>query len=371
MTPLSTARGAGAAFLAFAALASCTGDEPAFVGGEAPASDAAAAADTSTSGEEDATSGPGDGGKDAAPPEPPRVIAAKQPAPYALAVTDQSLVYLTATEVRRCPLDSCPMPFVVAEDVVQPSALPRPYSIDADATEVHWFSQRLGSSGAFYFRCPLTECFGKTPAPRYPGDGPLENPSQLSLGADGVARIAEKFTVRECGATTCTAIPGVSGDSLRSFAYVPATRTVFWAHTTDPGGLYRSVDGDAGMQLHGKPGPVTAVHGGKVYVLSTIANAITTCAETGCGGEPLVFVENEPGVTSMAVGPTGVYWTGGSADAADGYVKTCALSGCEGTKRIIAQNLARPTSVRLRGAHVYWVTQGLGADDGTVMRAGL
>jgi len=359
------------------AFTACVGDDPVPSAGDAGPAPTPTPPPTGT-----VTAPPGQDGAapDAGPPAdaasdarvvlPPTPIATGQDAPYALAVTSQSVAFLTATELRRCPIGACPAPTVVAEDVA-PSGLARPYPLAADENDVHWFSVRVGQSGARYFKCPLAGCFGKVPQPGLTDTGAtLENPSQLAIGSDGKVRISQKFDVTTCENGVCTGTSCVSADGIRSFFWDATASTIYWTHTTDPGGLYRCTPG-AGRptQLHANAGSVLAVQGDQVFVMNATLRNIVSCAKAGCGGSPPVFVDNEPDMTSMVVTANAVYWTGGSDAAADGYVKSCPLTGCAGGKRILASSQARPTSLRARDGKIFWVNRGIGANTGSVMYA--
>lgn len=363
-------------FFVPALFGACVGDDPVTAGGDAattatatgtgtvppaPLQDAAVAADTSVG---------VDAAGDARVVIPPTAIATLQDGPYALAVTSQSVAFLTATELRRCPIGACPAPTVLAEDVI-PTGLARAYPLDANENDVHWFSGRTGQSGTRYYKCPLAGCFGKVAQPALTdATSTLENPSQLTIGSDGKVRISQKFDVTTCESGVCTPIACVSADSVRSFFWDAPANTVFWTHTTDPGGLYRCTPGGARpTQLHANAGNVMSVEGDRVFVMNAILKNIVSCPKAGCGGAPPVFVENEPDMTSMVTTATAVYWTGGSDTAADGYVKSCPLTGCTGGKRIIASTQGRPTSIRARDGKIFWVNRGIGANSGSVMYA--
>ncbi|WP_437914725.1 hypothetical protein WME73_03505 [Sorangium sp. So ce302] len=307
-------------------------------------------------------------------PLPPEVVATGLDDPYSIAVDDQSVFILSTSTLLRCPLAGCPAPVVLAEGLGPPSgaAIASPYLIAVDPNFVHWLSSPNDGGSRRYYRCPAAGCFGKSPVEVL--ESIVGNLNQIEVSDDGVARISDKFDVLECDNGQCQRIRCVSADGIRSF--VMDGTTVYWAHATDPGGVYFCDPGnaDGAIQLHAEHGVVMAIHDGIHYVMNAVKNTIFACKKTGCGGSPTTFVEGEPSLTSMAVGPTGVYWTAlGMGMSADGVVKMCPLDGCGGGPRVIASNQARPTSVRLRNGFVYWSNRGLPGSpmSGEIVRAGL
>ncbi|AUX39542.1 hypothetical protein SOCE26_009350 [Sorangium cellulosum] len=319
--------------------------------------------------------GGGGGSPDAStpPPSPPEVVAAGLDEPYSIAVDDQSVFILSAATLLRCPVAGCPAPVLLAEGLAPPAgAFSPPYLVSVDLNFVHWLASRRGSTARSYFRCPAAGCVGDTPREVWE---PLNGtPTQIQVGDDGVVRISEKFDVYECDGSTCTRIPCVHADSIRSF--VMDGTTVYWSHTTDPGGVYfcNASDSTGAIQLHAEPGAAMAIQGDIHYVMSVAKGSIFSCKKAGCGGSPAAFVEGEQALTSMAVGPTGVYWTAaGDETRTGGAVKMCPLDGCGAGPRVIASGQARPTSIRLRNGFVYWANRGVAGPpmSGEIVRAGL
>ena len=350
-------------------LSSCVGDEPVT---SAPNTAAEAGATTPDSSSEDATALPdvsNDAPVDAAeqPPEPAHPVATGIANPASIAVTSNSIAILTATRVLRCPLADCTAPVEIATDVTATTA---PYAIDADDNDVHWFSQVSVSSARYYYKCPLAGCYGKVPQRRYSDGFSLESPTSLSIGPDGIVRISQKFDVPACGPSGCTASGCVSADGIKSAVFDGTT--LFWSHTTDPGGLYKCTPGVGGsdIQLHATAGAVIAAHATNIYTMT--ATGISVCAKAGCGGQPTPIVSSEAGISSMVVAPSGVYWsTSGSANAADGAIKMSPLTGCSGSIRLISTGQAQPTSLRYRDGILYWANRGVaGGLGGAIMRAG-
>ncbi|WP_437279666.1 hypothetical protein WME90_03650 [Sorangium sp. So ce375] len=307
------------------------------------------------------------------PPLPPEVVATGLDDPYAIAVDDQSVFILSTSTLLRCPLAGCPDPVVLAEGLGPPSAAVfSPYLVAVDPNFVHWLNTPKAGGARRYYRCPAAGCVFQSPVEVW--ESITGNLNQIQVSDDGVARISDKFDVLECDNGQCQRIPCVHADGIRSF--VMDGTTVYWAHSTDPGGVYFCDPGnaDGAIQLHAEHGVVMAIHDGIHYVMNAAKNTIFACKKTGCGGSPTTFVEGEPSLTSMAVGPTGVYWTALGADmGADGVVKMCPLDGCGGGPRVIASNQARPTSIRLRNGFVYWSNRGLpgSPNSGEIVRAGL
>jgi hypothetical protein len=311
----------------------------------------------------------GAGGSDAsAPPLPPEAIYTGIDDPYSIAVDDQSIFALTAADLRRFSLkNTMDAPVVIAEGLAPP-ATPPAYAIAVDANYVHWFASSLGQTARYYFSCPAAGCFGQVAQPIY--DAPLENPTQLKEDEAGTVRISQKFDVLECKGATCSSIGCVSADSIRSF--VMDGSTVYWAHTTDPGGVYFCTPGVPAVQLHAEAGAAMAIVGDTHYVMSALKGTIFACKKAGCGGAPTAFAEAQDGLTSMAADEKGVYWTTGGVVKGDGSVKTCPLSGCEGEPFVIASGQDGPTSITLRGDMIYWANRGAPGvpNTGSLMRAG-
>ncbi|WP_159398032.1 hypothetical protein [Sorangium cellulosum] len=151
---------------------------------------------------------------------------------------------------------------------------------------------------------------------------------------------------------------------------------IYWSQTSESGGVYFCTPGDptGDTKMHAEPGSMTATWGDMHYLMSESKDSIFECEKTARGGSPATFISGELGLTSMAVGCTGVYWTvGGTGTSADGAVKMCPLDGCGAGPRIIASGQARPTSITLRNGLVYWTNRGLegSAASSEVLRARL
>ncbi|WP_437963776.1 hypothetical protein WMF04_29100 [Sorangium sp. So ce260] len=300
------------------------------------------------------------------PPSPPEVISAGLSDPYSIAVDDRNVFILSRTALLRCPVGGCPEPMILANDL-PPEVRDRsePYLIAVDSLFVHW----AGLDG--YYRCPAGGCperVSQLVSNRSPD--PVR---QIDVTEDGVVRFVDRWGVVECVDTACSSLCA-SGDSLRSF--VIDDTLVYFAESTNPAGVYfcKPGQGQPWPQLHGERVAVMAIHGELHYAMTSSTGSILTCHKEGCGGSPDIFVEGEQGLTSMAVGSTGVYWTSsGTGTSADGAVKMCPLTGCGAGPRIIASAQARPTSVRLRNGFVYWANRGLEESEGSgeIMRAGL
>lgn len=351
-------------------LYACVGDDP--VTGTPNTSDSGTNSDSDASSAVDSASPIVDASDDTAdvakpPAEMPNAVATGVANPLSIAVTSNSIAILTATSVLRCPLKNCTVPAEIAVETVGTGV---PYAIDADENDVHWFSQELSSSSRYYYKCPLAGCYEKVPTRRYADAFSLESPTSLAIGADGLVRISQKFDVTACGNAACSQSGCVSADAIKAFAFDGTT--LFWSHTTDPGGLYKCTPGVTGsnVQLHATAGTVVTAYGDQIYTMTT--TGITTCAKAGCGGQPTPFVTSEAGLSSMVVTPDGVFWSSsGSTTAADGAIKTCPLSGCSGSIRIVATGQAQPTSLRYREGTLYWANRGTTSGvGGAIMRAG-
>ncbi|WP_437936610.1 hypothetical protein [Sorangium sp. So ce341] len=306
------------------------------------------------------------GGPPDVPPRPPEVIAEGLSDPHSIAVDDRNVFILSPPVLLRCPVAGCPEPVVLAKEL-PPDAQNRdqPYLIAVDSLFVHW----AGTDG--YYRCPAGGCPERLP--QLVVDRKPDPVRQLDVTDDGVVHFVDRWEVVECVDAACSSLCA-SGDSLRSFV-MDGTK-VYFAEGTSPWGVYFCTPGQnhSWPQLHGEVVAVMTIHDDVHYGMSASTGSILTCHKDGCGGSPDIFVGGEQGLTSMAVGSTGVYWTSnGTGTSADGAVKMCPLTGCGDGPRIIASGQARPTSVRLRNGFVYWANRGLDGREssGQVMRAGL
>jgi hypothetical protein len=214
-----------------------------------------------------------------------------------------------------------------------------PTSVAVDGPMLYWASSMSGESDA---GAPSTDGFDgvilyglhagtpiAVPPTGLPGNASLRTQGIAAL--DGATFLAT--TLSEDGYSG--AILGgalVSGQTPTSVAVVAA---------------------DAYGTLHGTThasGSVVSVHG----------------LTDGTTRAPVTLAQHQNNPDGVAVDSSGVYWTTGSADVADGTVEWLAPGA---TKSVtLATHQSAPHRIALDGTNVYWTNRGLGAADGSVMQ---